>query len=336
MARRVSPYVAARYTGWAVILTGELPATFAALQQGRISEWRAMLVARETAWLSREHRAQVDALLAPRLGGLGDRGVERLARREAYRLDPHGYVQRVRGAESDRRVGLRPAPDAMARLTALLPVAQAVAAHTALTRAADTQLAAGDPRGRGQLMADTLVQRLTGQARADAVPVEVGLVMSDRTLLAGAGEPAHLDGYGPLPAPIARALVLDAATTVPVWLRRLYTRPGNGQLIAMASRRRLFTPAQRRFVRTRDQFCRTPYCEAHIRHADHIRPIAHGGATDTTNAAGLCAACNYAKESPGWRSTVRAGPEHEIEIHTPTGRRYRSRPPALPISTPAA
>ena len=54
-------------------------------------------------------------------------------------------------------------------------------------------------------MADTAVERLTGQATADGVPVEVHLVMTDRTLLGGDPEPAELDGYGPLPAPLARA-----------------------------------------------------------------------------------------------------------------------------------
>ena len=75
LARKVSPFQAQRYVGWAKILTTELPATFDALQDGRVSEWRATLLARETVWLSREHRATVDAELAPRLEALGDRKV---------------------------------------------------------------------------------------------------------------------------------------------------------------------------------------------------------------------------------------------------------------------
>jgi hypothetical protein len=76
-----------------------------------------MLVARETAWLSREDRAVVDAELAPRLESLGDKKTEVEARKSAYRVDPDGYLTRLRNAESDRRVSLRPAPDAMTRLT---------------------------------------------------------------------------------------------------------------------------------------------------------------------------------------------------------------------------
>lgn len=92
LARRTSPFHARRYTGWAKILTSELPATFAALRAGAIPEWRAMLLARETGWLSREHRARVDAELAPRLEQLGDKRTVAEARKLGYRLDPQGYV----------------------------------------------------------------------------------------------------------------------------------------------------------------------------------------------------------------------------------------------------
>src|SRR6185312_15577560 len=183
LARRVSPFHANRYVGWSTILTTELPCTFAALQAGRVSEWRAMLVARETLFLSREHRLQVDAELAPQLEDLGDLRVVAEARKIGYRLDPGGFVARSKAAEKDRHVNLRPAPDAMARLTALLPVAQGVACLRALQQAADTAIAKGEPRGRGQVMADTLVERVTGQSRAADVPVEVNVVLGADTLL---------------------------------------------------------------------------------------------------------------------------------------------------------
>jgi hypothetical protein len=159
LARRVSHFQARRYVGWAKILTTELPATFAQLQAGKTSEWRAMLVARETAWLSREHRAAVDAELAPKLEPLGDKRVETEAKKAAYRIDPSGFVNRLSNSANDRRVSLRPAPDAMTRLTALLPVAQGVAVYAALSRHADTHIATGDERGRGQVEAPQLLCR---------------------------------------------------------------------------------------------------------------------------------------------------------------------------------
>lgn len=155
LARRESPRNGSRFVGLAEALVHEMPHTMAALAAGQLSEWRATLMVKETACLSREHRRQVDAELADRLGELSDRAVSAEARKVAYRLDPYSFVERSRKAEADRCVSLRPAPDCMTRLSALLPVAQGVAAFAALTRAADSARAGGEERGRGQLMADT-------------------------------------------------------------------------------------------------------------------------------------------------------------------------------------
>ena len=338
LARRESPHQGGRHLGLAEALVHELPHTMTALEAGQISEWRATLIARETACLSTEHRGLVDAELAAHPGGLGtlgDRAVAAEARRIGYRLDPHAVTRRASKAADDRRVSLRPAPDAMTWLGALLPAPQGVAAYAALTRAADTARAAGDERGRGQVMADTLVERLTGQATAEAVPVEIQLVMTDRTLLDRDNEPAQLQGVGPVPAPLVRRWLRGdgtgrgddpgPGTQATAWIRRLYTSPTTGQLIAMDSRRRCFDRQLRRFVITADQTCRTPWCDAPIRHIDHTVRATDGGQTSADNAAGLCEACNYTKEAPGWDTTRL--PDRVLEISTPTGHRYRSRPP---------
>ena len=122
LARRISPFAAARYCGQAVIMTSELPHTFTRLARGQVTEWRAVLVAQRTAWLSREHRATVDAQLAPRLHTLSTRQSVDVANQLAYRLDPHGYLRQLSHAQTQRHVSLRPAPDCMTRLTALFPV----------------------------------------------------------------------------------------------------------------------------------------------------------------------------------------------------------------------
>jgi hypothetical protein len=113
-----------------------------------------------------------------------------------------------------------------------------------------------------------------------------------------------------------------------VWLRRIFTAPGGGQVISVESRRRLFTPGQRRWIKLRDQYCRTPWCEAPIRHVDHVQRHDDGGPTSIDNGQGLCQACNHAKQAPGWRA--RPGPGGTVTTITPTGHRYRSRPPSLP------
>lgn len=342
LARHESPARGQMLLGLARALADEMPHTAHALAKGDINEWRATIIARETSCLTAADRRRTDAELAPRLAGLGDKRLADTARGIAQRLDAGAAVRRARRAETERRVSLRPAPDTMTYLTALLPVAQGVAVYAALRSEADALHGQGDPRTPAQLMADTLVTKTTGlptvtTAEGDtavATPgIEIQLVMSQRTLIRGDHEPARIPGFGPIPAPIARRLARRADK---VWLRRLFTHPATGELVATDSRRRLFDGRLRELVITRDQTCRNPWCDAPIRHVDHIRPRSRGGTTAFENGQGLCEACNYVKEAPGWRTDVIHLPEagHVVEATTPTNRRYHSQAPPQPGAGP--
>lgn len=337
LARRESHHRGRQHLSLARALARELPCTLQALRSGRISEWRATVVARETACLSREHRAEVDRSLGDGLQLSGERELVGELRRLTYRLDAESVVARRRRAESERAVWLRPAPDTMTYLTALLPVTEGVGVFAALTREADSARAEGDERSRGQVMADLLVTRALGQPDGERaqVPVTVNLVVSDEVLLGvgAAGGTAEVAGYGPVPGSLARELA-SAGPAAEVALRRLYARPCDGALVAMDSRSRCFPAGLAELVRLRDRTCRTPWCDAPIRHTDHVRPVAAGGSTVLSNAQGLCEACNHAKQAPGWTQVVRAGPRHEVVTITPTGERHQSRAPASPA--PAA
>lgn len=168
------------------------------------------------------------------------------------------------------------------------------------------------------------------------MPVEVNVVIDDEALLGGDAAPATVPGYGPIPAALACRLAADAAgdERSAATLRRLYRHPDSGALVAMESRARLFPKGLARWITTRDVSCRTPYCDAPIRHIDHARPHAEGGQTSELNGQGTCEACNYAKQAPGWR--VRTARErdgtHTAETTTPTGSRHRSQAPPLPAS----
>lgn len=235
-------------------------------------------------------------------------------------------ARRRRYAESERRVTLRPAPDTMVYLTALLPVAQGVAVYAALKGAADTAIGTGVATSRGQAAADELVRRVTGSVIGQ--PVALRLVMPVESLLASSDEPGELDLHGPIPADLARLLVADSlAAGNKLWLKRLYREAATGELVAMDSRARLFPAALAEFLDLRDQWCRTPWCGAPIRHHDHVAPHALNGPTSEANGQGLCAGCNVTKESPGWRSTAtRDGPglRHTVTTITPSGHNYRS------------
>ncbi len=411
LARRDSPFRGGRHVGLAKALVREMPNTYAALRAGEISEWRATLLVRETACLTVADRQQVDAELAGKLGGMGDRQTAAAAMRIAQKLDPKAWVERHRKAVSERRVSIRPAPDLMGYVSALLPVAKAVAVYAALNQYANTATAVGDDRSRGQLMADEFVHRVTNpQATAATTPavprnsssasatggsptkptpnshaegadtknaptdpggaafrrtgvrdtdndvdpetlddeddaadsgaggsvppgvgIDIQLIMTDRTLFDGDDEPAIITGYGPIPAPIARDLIRNANPDTKTWIRRLYTDPDTGHLVNADSRRRTFPHAMRQYLLARDQYCRTPWCDAPIRHTDHITAHSRGGTTTITNGQGICENCNYVKESPGWTST--AEPDgYTITINTPTGHTFSSEPPPPPQS----
>jgi hypothetical protein len=237
LARRDSPARGGRHLGFATALVFEMPHTLAALECGALSEWRATLIVRESACLTVEDRRTLDAEMCAdvsKLDGLGDARITADAKAIAYRLDPQAVVDRAAKAEADRTVTIRPAPDTMAYVTALLPVAQGVGVYAALKRAADTTY---DQRSRGQVMADTFFERVTGQPSDVADPVAVDLVITDETLLGCDDLPAVVSGYGPIPASVARGLVHKAITDERsrCTLRRLYRHPTSSQLVAMES-----------------------------------------------------------------------------------------------------
>lgn len=340
LARRESPTLGDRFVGLARALVHEMPGTMAQLAAGRIVERHAVEIAQATAVLSLEDRSEVDRRVAADLPRLSPKGAGRAARRVAAELDAAAVVRRMEAAARSRRVSLRPAPDGMAYLTVLAPLRDAVGAFAAIQGRARSVVGgvaedeSADGRGVGAVMADTATRLLAGLAPGQTQPVEIHLVMTDRALL-GTGdpdrsvmEPARVPGHGSVPAPVARQWVREAGDAS-TWLRRLHMSPDGRNLVAMDSRRRLFTGLLRRMIVLRDDVCSTPWCDAAVAHADHADPVRSGGDTSYVNGSGDCARCNFVKEAPGWTvSVIRAGPR-EIEVRTPTGHTYRSLAPPL-------
>ena len=333
LARRDSPVRGGRHLGFAKALVHEMPHTLAALASGALSEWRSTLIVRESACLDVDDRRRLDAELCAdvsKLEGIGDARITAKAKEIAARLDAQAVVDQAAKAEADRTVTIRPAPDCMAYVTVLLPVAQGVGVYAALKHSADTTF---DDRSRGQVMADTLVERVTGHPAEEPEHVALNLVMSDQSLWGQDNSPAVLDGYGPIPASVAQGLVRDAVVDERslATLRRLYRDPRSGSLVGMESRSRFFPKGLAGFIGVRDRTCRTPYCDAPIRHRDHATPRNRGGPTSAVNGLGECERCNYTKEAPGWRVTAGdVNGVHTAEFVTPTGARYRSTAPPLP------
>ena len=78
LARRESHHRGRLHLGLAKAVCAELPYTWTAWRTGRITEWTATLIARETACLSREDRVAVDALVAGDAEGLEMMGLRQV------------------------------------------------------------------------------------------------------------------------------------------------------------------------------------------------------------------------------------------------------------------
>jgi hypothetical protein len=123
------------------------------------------------------------------------------------------------------------------------------------------------------------------------------------------------------------------------WWRRLFTAPSrasgsSGPIVGGDPTRRYFDGWLAKLIRLRDQTCRDPFCDAPIRHIDHITRHSEGGLTTFANGRGECERGNQIREMPGWHITLidcgfHGGP-HTIHITTPTGHHYLSRAPDPP------
>jgi hypothetical protein len=330
LACAVSPSEGARRLGVARVLWAELPSVAALLRTGEISEYVAGLVISETRHLDPESRRAIDEkIVAAGIGSMSPRRAAATARKLAYEADPQGFVERGRRERRNRRVGVRPAADSMSVLSGFLPVEQGVACWAALRRHTDSVIGQGDGRTRDQIMADTLVERLTGQAAAVDVNVEVGIVMPVEALLDPASTAtAEVTGYGPLPA---REILAGGGGRR--WWRRLFTV--GGSMVDGDPRRRRFDGPLAHLIALRDGGrCRDPFCDAPIRHLDHIVRHRDRGPTSLTNGRGVCARGNYVREMPDWRVEVidegLSGQPHTVRTTTPTGHVYYDQAPPPP------
>jgi hypothetical protein len=132
-----------------------------------------------------------------------------------------------------------------------------------------------------------------------------------------------------------RSVIQQDAT---ITLRRLFTHPTSGQLVAMDSRSRFFPPNLAKFLKLRDRYCRGPYCNAPIRHLDHVTPAAKGGPTSAANGQGLCAHCNLVREAYSQaEASLSENGTHQVTWDLDTGEQVStsSRPlldPMLPTT----
>ena len=188
-------------------------------------------------------------------------------------------------------------------------------------------------RTAGQRRADALVGLLLGldtatvQSRHGRRPtVQVSVALS--TLLGVDDQPGELDGYGPIPAGVARRMAGDPSG---VW-RRLVTDP-LGQLVDYG--RSTYRPPQdlTDYVIARDRTCRFPGCGRQSRSCelDHLLDWDAGGRTEKHNLLAGCPRHHHLRHDAGWR--VDGDPEGTLSWVTPTGHTYDASIGRHPIDT---
>ena len=291
---------------------------------GLLNEQKIAVITDAGTHLDADERAQVDERLAGQ--GIETLGVQRLhdlARKIAAEVAPEKFEARRRRAKSGRRVTVRRSNEpGMADLTAHLPVEQAVACYAALRKAVNEVWVKPEPvlRGQGQIMADTLVERLTGQTTAEDIDIQVHIVVPVEALLdPDSPLPAEIPGHGPVPVDL-----LATGAGRKTW-RRLITR--DGVIIGGDSVQRTFKGVLADLIKMRDGGrCTAPYCDALIGHLDHITRWRDGGRTEFDNGRGLCVFHNHLREI----GTTAGRPRRQRKRRPSTAAASRVRPPGRP------
>ena len=330
-------------------LTTSLPLTLGALQAGSLSWQHARVMVDETSSLDpagaaslEAHFLDPDAVNPARSCPAGELVPSRFrhkARTWRERHHPDSIETRHTKSALDRRIEYAPDRDGMAWLSAYLPADTAAGIWDRATAAARALQGPAETRTLTQLRADTAATWLLGpgneQTTAGAahgrtagtkgdVPspaAQVLITVPVFSLLGLTDEPAVLDGYGPIPASMARRLVADGADS----FHRVLTDPRDGAPLEIGRTSYRIPKAMRQWLRLRDGKCPFPGCTNHSldNEADHLLAWADGGTTGITNLGQPCRKHHRLKHTTGWQPTPASKNEPPGWI-SPSGRHYQS------------
>ncbi|MCJ1688005.1 HNH endonuclease signature motif containing protein [Rathayibacter sp. VKM Ac-2927] len=345
VALRLSERAASKVIDRAILLVEELPCTRAAVAEGRLLWESSEVICAIAATLPAASRAAFDERAAGVAPDVTSTQLRRIVARLRDELHEEPFAQRHARARQDRAVWISPEIDGMATLCALLPAPDAMGIGDRLDRIARSLREGGDERTLAQLKADALTDLLCDGDIAGTTPAsdgprvsesyvpgiraEVRLTLAASTAAGLDDAPADLDGYGLIPADLARALVETGAS-----FTRVLTDPDTRAVVSVGRTYRVPPPQMRLHLQLRDQTCRFPGCtrSASRSEADHTIEWRNGGETSLENLVSLCVSHHHVRHGDRWTYVPR--PDGGIVWTTPTGRTVTIRPPALAGAPP--
>ena len=157
-----------------------------------------------------------------------------------------------------------------------------------------------------------------------ATKVQLGVIIDLDVVLGARDGPAILEGYGPIPASMARQLAADAT-----W-RRVLLEPADGWLLDYGRTRYQPIAKLRDHLLGVGQDCRAPYCNAKPEETDHGTDWANDGGTSAHNMNGMCKHTHFLKTADNF--TVTNNPDQSTTWTTPAGNSYTKPPDDLRIT----
>ncbi|QHC60075.1 HNH endonuclease signature motif containing protein [Rathayibacter sp. VKM Ac-2760] len=328
----------------AQMLTEHLPLTRVLLRDAKILWEVGEAICRTASSLPEESRSALDERAADAAVTMSIAQLRRALIRWREELHEQPLAERHALAREDRAVWVSPDVDGMATLCLHAPAPAVSGAYDRLRRIARTLSDEGDPRTLQQLSADAAVDLLCDGDVAGTTPdaahrpdptfvsgvrAEVRLTLAASTAVGLDDAPADLDGYGPVPAAIARELIRTAAS-----FTRVLTDPDTGAVVSVGRTWRVPPPQMRLHLQLRDQTCRFPGCtrSASTSEADHAIEWRNGGETSLENLVSLCTSHHHVRHGDQW--SYCRDDDGGITWTTPTGRRISTRPPPLPGRPP--
>ncbi|MDQ0925319.1 hypothetical protein QF038_003827 [Pseudarthrobacter sp. W1I19] len=276
------------------------------------------------------------------------------------RHHPESLEKRHAKCAADRRMEYTPDRDGMAWVSLYIPAHQGSAIWNRTTALARGLQGPDEPRTITQLRPDIAASLLlragtaihpgpetstqesnTGQSGAGqgkpgethagaglgnvpAPKVDVLVTVPVLALFGIKDEPANLDGYGPIPASMARRLVANGASS----FYRVLVDPRDGAPLEIGRTNYRLTKAMKKALQLRDGRCAFPGCNnpSLDNEADHLTAWQHGGTTGISNLAQLCPKHHRLKHNSGWTPTT-ATRNEPPGWTSPTGRHYKAEQP---------